>query len=416
MKSGYLTEKECQAGVGDNENYVDYDLIFHSRFKLLKKAFLNSRIEKDEDFQTFIKKEENWLKDYALYMAIKDSYEGKSWLLWDEDIKSRKAAALNKYEKELKEEILFYCFQQYYFSKQWKALKKYANDKGIQIVGDIPIYVALDSADTWANPKEFQLDTDGTPLAVAGCPPDAFSKTGQLWGNPLYNWEKMKKEGFKWWVKRIRYCYELYDIVRIDHFRGFDAYYSIPYGDETAEFGHWEDGPGYELFAVIKKAIGKKEVIAEDLGFLTPSVLKMVKKTGFPGMKVLQFGFDSREENDYLPHNYPRNCVVYTGTHDNDTTLSWYNSLPAKDRRFANRYLDISSSKKACFKIIVAAMSSVADTAIIPMQDYLELGEEARMNTPSTLGDNWKWRLRAEQLSTNLEEKIYAVTKLYARL
>ena len=271
IEKGYLTKEECEESDFGEGAYVDYEKIFYNKFKLLKKAFLNSNIEEDASYQQFVKENKNWLADYALYMAIKDSLNGISWIEWDKDIKLRKEEAMAKYRSELSEEIAFYQFQQYYFAKQWKALKKYANDKGIEIVGDIPIYVALDSADTWANPQLFQVDEECIPLAVAGCPPDAFSATGQLWGNPLYDWEYMKKTDYAWWVERIRYCYELYDIVRIDHFRGFDEYYSIPYGDETAEFGHWEQGPGYELFQVIKKNLGKIKVIAEDLGFQTPT-------------------------------------------------------------------------------------------------------------------------------------------------
>lgn len=416
IEKGLLTREECDNSDLGEGQFVDYEKIFHNKFKLLKKAFLNSNVEEDKNYRKFVEKNENWLSDYALFMAIKDSLGGISWIEWDKDIKLRKKEALKKYKEELKEEIDFYKFQQYYFAKQWKALKKYANDKGIEIVGDIPIYVALDSADTWANPQLFQVDEECIPVAVAGCPPDAFSATGQLWGNPLYDWEYMRKQDYAWWVERIRYCYELYDIVRIDHFRGFDEYYSIPYGDSTAEFGHWEKGPGYELFQVIKKKLGKIKVIAEDLGFLTDSVVKLVKKTGYPGMKVLQFAFDSREESDYLPHNYVANSIVYTGTHDNDTTKHWYNTMSSHDRKFAARYLDVTSSKQICKKMIRAALSSVSETAVIPIQDYLELDGEARMNEPSTLGKNWKWRLTEGQLTDELAKEIRKLTKLYGRL
>lgn len=415
VEKGFLKKEDCEkSDFGDGE-FVDYEKIFASKFKLLKKAFINSKIEEDADYQKFVTENAYWLEDYALYMAIKDSLSGISWITWDKDLKLRREKALNKCRKELAEEIAFYRFQQYYFAKQWKALKGYANKKGIEIIGDIPIYVALDSADTWANPTLFQLDDECTPVAVSGCPPDAFSATGQLWGNPLYRWDYLKETGYEWWINRIAYCYKLYDIVRIDHFRGFDEYYSIPYGDATAEFGQWEKGPGYDLFREIKKKLGKKQVIAEDLGFLTPSVIKLVEKTGYPGMKVLQFAFDSREESDYLPHNYPHNCVVYTGTHDNDTTKSWYDTLARKDKAFANRYLEITSGKKACRKMIRAALGSVADTAVIPIQDYLELGNEARMNMPSTLGANWKWRLVPGQLTEDLASDIYRLTKMYGR-
>ncbi len=416
IEKGYLTREECDNSDYVDGAYVDYEKIFHTKFALLKKAYANSNIKEDADFVAFVKANEKWLPDYSLYMAVKDSLGGISWTEWEEDIKLRKPEAMNAYRDKLADEIVFYQFQQYYFVKQWKALKAYANKKGIEIIGDIPIYVAFDSADTWARPELFQFDEECKPIAVAGCPPDAFSATGQLWGNPLYNWEYMKETNYEWWVERIRYCYELYDVVRIDHFRGFDEYYSIPYGDADAMGGHWEKGPGYELFQTIKKAIGKTKVIAEDLGFLTPTVIKLVEKTGYPGMKVLQFAFDSREESDYLPHNYTQNTVVYTGTHDNDTTVSWFDSLNRHDRGFAKRYLDVSNSSKICEKMIKTVLASVSDTAIVPMQDYLELGTEARMNMPSTLGTNWKWRVVSEQLSDELAEKIYTWTKLYGRL
>lgn len=417
IEKGWLTEAECgKCDFGKSDDSVDYEKLYRERFKLLKKAFKKSKAQEREDFREFCARNAAWLEDYALYMAVKNSFRGISWLEWPEDIKLRREEALEEYRTQNREEILFYQFQQYLFDQQWTALKKYANRKGIQIIGDIPIYVALDSADTWANPELFQLDGDCTPTAVAGCPPDAFSATGQLWGNPLYRWEYHKETGYAWWIKRIDYCYKLYDIVRIDHFRGFDEYYSIPYGDETAEFGHWEKGPGYDVFAVLKKELGNLAVIAEDLGFLTDSVIKLVKKTRYPGMKILQFAFDSREESDYLPHNYGRNCIVYTGTHDNDTTVGWYETFGKKDKAFARRYLNIKSKKEVPWVFIRAALASVADTAIIPMQDYLELGSGARMNTPSTLGDNWKWRLIKGQCSGELALKMKKMSKLYGRI
>lgn len=417
IKEGYLTKEDCdQYDFGDNAEYVDYEKVYLSRFKVLRKAFENSNIEKNDEFQEFISKNSYWLDDYALYMAVKNSFDGVSWISWDEDIKLRKESALATYREKFAEEIAFYQFQQFLFVKQWTALKAYANEKKIQIIGDIPIYVAFDSADTWANPELFQLDDTCTPIAVAGCPPDAFSATGQLWGNPLYRWDYHKKTEYAWWMKRIAYCYELYDVVRIDHFRGFDEYYSIPYGDPTAEFGHWEQGPGYDIFKVMKEKLGKKAVIAEDLGFLTDSVLQLVKKTGYPGMKILQFAFDSREESDYLPHNYTANSVVYTGTHDNDTVLGWYEALNKRDKAFAKRYLNIRSNKDVQWEFIRAAMSSVSDTCIIPMQDYLGLGAEARTNVPSTLGTNWKWRMLPGAFDEKLAERIRKMTKLYGRL
>ena len=416
IEKGWLTKAECdQYDFGDNDEYIDYEKIYLSRFKVLRKAFQNSGIEKEEEFIQFCEQNAYWLDDYALYMAVKNSFDGKSWSEWDEGIRLRKPEAMAAYREKFSEEICFYQFQQYLFAKQWMDLKKYANDKKIEIIGDIPIYVAFDSADTWANPELFQLDEDLIPTAVAGCPPDAFSATGQLWGNPLYRWEYHKETEYAWWMRRIAYCYALYDVVRIDHFRGFDEYYSIPYGDPTAEFGHWEKGPGYDIFKTMKAKLGNRAVIAEDLGFLTDTVIKLVKKTGYPGMKILQFAFDSREESDYLPHNYTANSIVYTGTHDNDTTVGWFEKLNRKDKAFAKKYLNIRSNKDAQWAFIRAALASVSDTCIIPIQDYLGLGTEARINIPSTLGTNWKWRMLPGQFTGELAAKMSDMTKLYGR-
>lgn len=420
IEKGWLTESECQeADFGEDERKVDYEKIYLARFKVLKSAYLRAKrngIEDTPEFQAFVEENAYWLEDYALYTAVKESFGGVSWIEWDEGIRLRQPESLRQYRERYEEEIGFCRFQQYLFTEQWQALKKYANRKNIEIIGDIPIYVAYDSADTWSSPELFQLKENGEPSAVAGCPPDAFSITGQLWGNPLYEWEYHKKTGYDWWMKRIAYCYRLYDVLRIDHFRGFDEYWAVPFGDPTAENGSWEKGPGYELFDTMKKELGKRKVIAEDLGFLTDSVTRLVKKTGFPGMKILQFAFDSREDSDYLPHNYEHNCVVYTGTHDNDTTVGWFNSIPASDRHFAARYLHLAGRKNACWEFIRAALSSVADTAVIPMQDYLELGSEARINIPSTLGGNWEWRMRSEDMTPELAARIKEMTKLYGRL
>lgn len=417
IDEGLLTQEECEdCDYGDDAEYVNYEKIYHTRFTLLRTAFDRADIENNEEYQRFIRENNEWLHDYALYMAVKDSKDGSAWTSWEEDIKLRRPEAMERYERELAGEISFYCYQQYLFASQWGALKTYANQKGIRIVGDIPIYVAFDSADTWANPELFQLDEENLPTAVAGCPPDAFSATGQLWGNPLYRWEYHEQTGFAWWLRRLSYCFRLYDMVRIDHFRGFDEYWAIPYGDETAEFGRWEKGPGYALFDAMKKALGNRPVIAEDLGFLTPSVLKLVKKTGYPGMKVLQFAFDPREESDYLPHNYPKNCVVYTGTHDNDTVNGWIAALGRKDLSFAKRYIGVKRTSDICAGLIRMALASVADTAIIPLQDYLELGSEARINTPSTLGGNWEWRVAADACTPELAAEMQELARTYGRI
>ncbi len=417
IEAGLLTEEECEAAdYGDNPNYINYEKIYNTRFALLRKAFARADVEQDEKYQKFAADNAAWLKDYAMYMAIKDSLGGIAWIEWEEDIRLRRPSAMAHYEETLKEDIAFYSYLQYLFATQWAQLKAYANKKGIQIIGDIPIYVAFDSADTWANPELFQLDEENIPTAVAGCPPDAFSATGQLWGNPLYRWDYHEKTGFAWWIRRLEYCFTIYDVVRIDHFRGFDEYWAIPYGDPTAEFGRWEKGPGYALFAAMKKALGNREVIAEDLGFLTPSVLKLVKKTGYPGMKVLQFAFDSREESDYLPHNYTKNCVVYTGTHDNDTVMGWIPAMSRKDLAFARKYIGVKRTSDICSNLIRMAYASVADTAIIPIQDYLELGSEARINTPSTLGGNWEWRMKASDCTPQLAARMLELAQVYGRI
>lgn len=418
VEKGWLTKEACEASdYGDNESYIDYGRIYNSRFVLLKQAFLNSDVLSDEKFAEFCKANQHWLPDYALYMALKNQNDGKSWIEWEEEIRLRKPEAVEYYKKELEEECNFYEFLQYEFHEQWTKVKEYAHEKGIQIVGDVPIYVAFDSADTWANPELFQLDEKNLPLGVAGCPPDAFSATGQLWGNPLYNWAYHKKTGYDWWLKRIAYCFDLYDIVRIDHFRGFDEYYSIPYGDETAVNGHWEKGPGMNLFDTVKEKLGELDIIAEDLGFLTESVFQLLKDSGYPGMKVLQFAFDPSEDSDYLTYKYQRNCVVYTGTHDNDTTAGWFEKLSDEDREVALRYMNsfYTPKEEQHWDLIALAMRSTADTCIIPVQDFLGLGSEARINMPSTLGDNWKWRMTKGAFSEELKEKIRRMTKLYGR-
>lgn len=418
IEKKWISRKECDSkDWGEDPEKIDYEKVYKNRFKILKKAFLKSKIAEDKDFLKFIKENKFWLDDYALFMALKENFKGKSFIYWPDEIRKHSKSAIKKYAEDPKysDELMCYKFIQYYFHKQWFELKNYANEKGIKIIGDIPLYVAYDSADTWSNPELFQLDDNNDPTGVAGCPPDYFSATGQLWGNPLYDWDYHKKSGYAWWISRLKKCFSLYDVVRIDHFRGFESYYNIPYGDATAEFGHWEKGPGYDFFAAVKNALGKKEIIAEDLGYLTPAVFKLVDKTGFPGMKVLQFAFDCNEENNYLPHNYNKNCVVYTGTHDNDTSVGWYENAGAKDKKFARDYMGLKSAKNFNHALIRHALMSVADTAIIPMQDYLGLGSNARINTPSTLGGNWCWRMKADAYTKNLAETIKEMTVLYGR-
>ena len=419
IKKELLTKEECEAcDWGGSESYVDYEKIYLSRYKLLRKAYEKADLKTNPDYAEFLKEEKDWLQDYCLFMAIKNEQKGICWIDWPEELKDRHSKAVKEAEKELAEEIEFYRFQQYCFTTQWRKLKAYANKKGISIIGDVPIYVALDSSDAWANPEMLQFDEDYDPKAVAGCPPDAFSATGQLWGNPLYDWKALKKDGYGWWVQRMTHCLELYDVVRIDHFRGFDEYYAIPYGDKTAERGKWEKGPGMDLFHTLDKKIKDLQVIAEDLGFLTESVLEMLKESGYLGMKVLQFAFDGSEDSSYLPYKYDHNCVVYTGTHDNETTKGWLENLQGHDLKFVREYINCYEQpvNDCVWALIRTALSSVADLAVIPIQDYLCLGNEARMNAPSTLGDNWKWRLTANQISETTLYHMREVTRIYGRL
>lgn len=415
-----LTRKEADSFYfGRKADSIDYGAIYNSRFKMLKKAYSRARLEDDKEYAKFCRDNKFWLEDYALYMAVKNSFGGVSFTEWDEPIRKRDKKAVSEYKRKYAKEIDFYRFLQYKFLTQWKALKEYANKKGIKIIGDIPFYIAFDSSDTWASPELFQFDDKGYPKAVAGCPPDGFSATGQLWGNPLYDWKYHKATGYKWWIRRIKQCYELYDMVRIDHFRGFDSYYSIPYGDTTAENGKWRKGPGFDLFAAVNRELGDVDMIAEDLGFLTPSVIKLVNRTGYPGMKIIQFAFDSRDESDYLPHTYGRNSIVYTGTHDNDTLVGWFGSMDKADRETALAYINrkgFEDDKDLAFSFIKLAMGSVSKMCIIPMQDWLGLGSKARINIPSTLGGNWTWRMKKGAFTKKLAGEIYEVTKLYARM
>ena len=417
-EEGLLSEEECEAiDAQEDGQYIDYQKLYETRFDILRKAYERSSLAEKPEYQDFLEENKEWLEDYCLFMAVKDWFGGKSFAEWDEDIRLRRPEAMERFRELLAEEIDFYRFQQFYFQKQWYRLKKYANSHGVEIIGDIPIYVAFDSADTWSEPALFQFDENGTPSAISGCPPDGFSATGQVWGNPLYDWEYHEKTGYAWWIKRMRRCFRLYDIVRVDHFRGFDEYFSIPYGQDTAQGGHWAKGPGIALFHALQKELGETRIIAEDLGFLTDSVIRFVRDTGYPGMKVLEFAFDSREESNYLPHTYTQNCVAYTGTHDNQTVVGWFRSLPEEDYRMAVRYLDLKreDENEINWKMIRTVLASVADTAIIPIQDYLGLDDAARINTPSKLGGNWIWRMKKNALTEEMEKKIRELTELYGR-
>ena len=414
---GLLEPEEYQfLNWGNDPGQADYELLYKNRFQVLRLAV--SRLSRGDKFEMRgTLWGADWLEDYALFMALKDKFGGASWLDWPEELRLREPASLALARKELAAEIDFWKWVQHLFFSQWWSLKEYVNQKNISIIGDLPIYVALDSADVWANPDQFQLDENGRPTEVAGCPPDGFSADGQLWGNPLFDWERMKKDGYAWWLKRIAWQFQICDTLRIDHFRGFDSYYAIPYGDATAKNGRWKPGPGIGFFKAVNKALGKKDIIAEDLGFLTPSVHKLLKDSGYPGMKVLEFAFDSRDTgSDYLPHCYSPHCVVYTGTHDNDTIQGWMASAPKKDVSFAKAYLRLSKREGYHWGMMRSAWASPADLAVMQFQDLLGLGSEARMNTPSTLGNNWKWRALPGTFDEKLSKRLYREMKVYQRL
>jgi len=410
-----LAKEECTSiDWSTTDDCVNFEQLFKHRIDLLKKAYCRDVSFNQEKKSKFIE-QNSWVEAYALFMALKEKYNLACWNSWDEDIKHRKPEAVGKYRLELSGEVDFWVYTQYLFYSQWKKLKAYANENGIKIIGDAPIYVALDSADAWSNSEMLYFDENKNPIEVAGCPPDAFSTEGQLWGNPLYRWDYLKITGFDWWIKRISVLSQLVDVIRIDHFRGMESYYAIPASEKNAVNGRWRNGPGLELFSAIKNSLGNIEIIAEDLGFLTEDVHKLRNQSGFPGMKVMQFAFAPFQNSDYLPHNHIKNCVVYTGTHDNDTARGWLESAPREQVEFAKKYLNIRDTANFNWDLIRSAWSSVAELSIAQMQDFLNLGSQARMNTPSTSENNWVWRLKQQQLTDELALKIYEITKLYSR-
>jgi 4-alpha-glucanotransferase len=399
-----------------NSVEVDYKRIYESTFKVLKTAYKNYRNDLSTTYFNFTEKNKFWLDDYALFMALKIKNDGKPWFEWDNALAMREETAIENAKEEYKKEIDFFKFIQYKFFHQWTNLKQYANDKGVEIIGDMPIYTAYDSADVWCNPELFLLDKKKRPIDVAGCPPDDFSPTGQLWGNPLYRWDIHKKQDFAWWQKRLEFAVKLYNLVRIDHFRGFESYYAIPAEELTAEKGEWRSGPGADIFKIIEEKLGRLPLIAEDLGFITPEVDAMLKDVGYPGMKVLQFGFGDNE-SVYLPHNFETtNCIVYTGTHDNPTLRGWINTLNKKTLKHIFEYLSIEKKKEIPNAIIRLAWSSVAKISIAQIQDFLKSDENSRMNTPSTLGINWKYRVQSSELTETLAKEIKTLNKLFNRL
>ncbi len=400
---------------GDDPRFVDYGKIYAARFPVLRRAFARGYPRDREAVEQF-SRENRWVRDYALFMALKTHFCMKSWLEWeDREIARHMSPAVERYEKLLAEDVQFYTYLQYLFFRQWEKLKKYIHSLGIQIIGDLPIYVAMDSADVWAEPEFFQLDGEGRPVEVSGVPPDYFSADGQLWGNPLYDYDRMKADGFGWWIRRVEGASRLFDVVRIDHFRGLESYWAVPYGETTARSGRWRKGPGMDLVGVLTSWFNDLRFIAEDLGFLTPEVHQLLSDSGLPGMKVLEFAFDPREPSNYLPHTYTPNCVCYAGTHDNETLLQWEQRADRATLAYAREYLGIGRRAPLNRAILRAGMRSVAGIFIAQMQDYLELGEEGRVNEPGTTQGNWRWRLLPGEIDEALVEKIARCTRLYGR-
>ena len=416
-EDGLLTPEEYEhIDWESTPDRVNYGALYQKRWAVLRKACDRLLQNPPPAYADFCAANDFWLPDYALFMALKDEHGGRAWSEWEPALRRRDPAALEAARARCAEAIGFWQAVQYLFFSQWRALKAYANDRGIRIIGDLPIYVAADSVDVWSTPETFQLDENLLPTEVAGCPPDGFSATGQLWGNPLYDWDAMRRDDFAWWVRRFRALCSTYDVLRIDHFRGFAGYYAIPYGQADACGGRWRQGPGMDLFRAVEQALGKQPIIAEDLGFLTDDVRELLHQSGYPGMKVLEFAFDSRDGGDYLPHTYPRHCVVYTGTHDNEPVNGWFETAPAPDIAHALDYLKLTREEGYHWGMMRAAWASVADLAIVQAQDLLGLGHEARMNTPSTLGGNWCWRALPGVFDDALAAKVRHQMELYGRL
>lgn len=399
---------------GEDSSTIPYALLYTQCYEVLRIAFSNAK--PDPDFDAFAEEQKDWLEDYALYMALKFAHNGEPFINWGRSLRRRKPEAMEQARETYREEIAFHKFIQYQFFRQWKRLKAYANKRGITIIGDLPIYTAADSVEVWAHPELFKLTVLNRPAEVAGCPPDCFSRTGQLWGNPVYDWEYHESTGFAWWIRRLEYVSKLYDVIRIDHFRGFESYYSIPAKEQTAENGTWMPGPGLKLFRAAEAQLGKLNIIAEDLGNVTPQVRELLAQTGYPGMKVLQFAFDSNARNEFLPHNYTTtHCVVYTGTHDNDTLRHWAKTADRDVMRYARAYLQVDGRDDVPAAVLCAAWSSIAELAVAQMQDFLKAGGEGRMNMPSTLGGNWCYRTHEAQYTEKLVRWIRRLNRTYGR-
>lgn len=402
---------------GESSSKVDYPVLFNNRYIILRKAYARfCERNANDDFNCFCADEADWLEDYALFMSLKETNCGRSWHEWETAFRLREPEAITAALSQYEEDIRFWKFVQFEFYAQWRKLKEYANRNGVEFIGDLPIYVAGDSADVWANPELFDLDENRVPRFVAGCPPDCFSQTGQLWGNPVYNWQEHKNTGYAWWIKRLHACFTRYDLLRIDHFRGFAGYYAIPYGDPTAKNGEWRKGPSLELFDTAKKQLERFPVIAEDLGYLTPDVYELLEGCGFPGMKVLEFAFGANDaDNDNLPHNIKKNSVIYCGTHDNMPVKEWIDTISDEDRKKCLSYMGLDNTEGFTYKFIKLALRSVANLAVINFQDYLELGKGARMNEPSTTSGNWQWRAEEKDINDELSDKIAVLSVLFDR-
>ena len=417
VKEGLLKKSELE-GIdwGKDPARVDYGKLYENRFSVLKKAADRGLARQDGAFAAFCETHKRWLRDYALYMALKRHFGMKPWMDWpEEDIRLHRPVACDTWRETLREDVEFFSYIQFLFYRQWADLKAYAEEKKVSIIGDVPIYVALDSADVWSEPQWFQLDGDNVPTEVSGVPPDYFNEDGQLWGNPLYRWDAMEADGFGWWIRRVEGAFRLYDVLRIDHFRGLESYYAVPYGEKTARNGRWVKGPGMKFVGVLSSWFYSNAFIAEDLGYMTPEVRQLLADSGFPGMKVLEFAFDPREPSDYLPHTYPRNCVCYTGTHDNATLAAWKKEIPRKDVSFAKQYLGLNDEEGFEQGIIRGGMSSVATLFVAQMQDWLGLGKEGRVNVPGIPQGNWTWRMLPGAADRGLARRIKTVTKRYGR-
>lgn len=418
IDEGLLTSELVEkTDFGEDSERVDYEKQFLNKYPLLWKAFEKfERQDNRDEFKKFCEDEKDWLDDYALFMSLKYCFKQLPWNLWENDIRTRQPAAMAFYKNKMMREREYWCFLQFIFYSQWFELREYANQRNIKIIGDIPFYVSYDSADVWAHPEMFELDKNLLPVRVAGCPPDdTFSKTGQLWGNPLYRWDYMEKTDFDWWLKRIRHSLKLYNVLRIDHFRGFDSYYAVPFENKTAEHGEWVQGPGEKLISAIKKSLGNAEIIAEDLGFQTESVKQLLKSSGYPGMNVMEYAFSGEKESENMPHNFSKNSVTYLGTHDNDTCLGYLKKLNADTYRFLQKYVDSTDLHSSIWHMIQSAYASVSETVIIQMQDFLELDSAARMNFPSTATGNWTWRMKKKSIDQSLVSKIESLSLTYFR-